>query len=49
MKSFFALLAIILFMAGTIVLGPIYLLLFLSQQFFYMIDIVKTKNHKVAH
>lgn len=49
MKSLTALLTIILFMAGTIMLGPIYLLLFLSQQLFYMLGVDKPKKHNVAH
>ncbi len=49
MKSFFALLAIIIFMVGTIVLGPIYLLLFLSQQLFYILDQLRPKKHNIAH
>jgi len=50
MKSLLSLLTVILFMAGTLVLGPVYLLLYFSQQFFYFIESLKRKNYKqIAH
>jgi hypothetical protein len=50
MKRFFALLTIILFMAGTIVLGPVYLLLYLSQQIMYTLETVTKRSHRrMAH
>jgi len=50
MKSFFALLTVILFMMGTIVLGPIYLLLYFSQQVLYLFEPAKHKHvRRVAH
>ena len=50
MKSVFALLTVILFMMGVIVLGPIYLLLYFSQQVLYLFEPVKHKHIKrVAH
>ncbi|MBL7719822.1 MAG: hypothetical protein JNL72_13360 [Flavipsychrobacter sp.] len=48
MKSFFALLAVILFMAGTLVLGPVYLLLYVTQQFLYVLEPTRADRYMPA-